>query len=108
MPAEIILPASPSDPLASAHLRQVLAGAVAQRLPGGLRGAAWQPLGGPRFHLAASGRWGWVRQRLLVQADGEPRVGTWLGSYERAGDGWALIDATCAVDDAPSATRDAA
>lgn len=98
MPAGIILPASQPDSLASAHLRMALAGAVAQRLPADLRGASWRPLGGPRFHLAASGRWGWVRQRLLVQAGDGPRVGTWLGSYERAGDGWALIDATCAVD----------
>lgn len=98
MPAGIILPTSVPTSLASAHLQLALAGGVAQRLPGPLRGAAWQPLGGPRFQLAASGRWGWVRQRLLVQAGGEPRVGTWLGSYERDGDHWSLIEATCAVD----------
>lgn len=98
MPAGIILPSPAASSLPSAHARLALAGGLALRFPGELSGAAWRPLGGPRFQLAASGRWGWVRQRLVVQGGDGPHLGTWLGCYEREGGGWTLIDATCAVE----------
>lgn len=101
MPSGIILPSPLPSSLAAAHTRLAVMGAVAQRFPGDLRGAAWRPLGGPRFHVAASGRWGWVRQRVLVEDEAQPHLGTWLGSYELEAGEWTLIEATCAVDPAP-------